>query len=77
MKVRPYNVAVYSDSNTKEVLKFVVTDAQDKKELDSGKRPVVAEFPVSILHEEDEQRKRANTLRDALTVEQVANRLDH
>lgn len=59
MKTREYIVGHTSSTDTKEIVSFFVTDCVDDEELQSGKRPTIAVFPVSQLYEAQEQEYRA------------------
>jgi hypothetical protein len=56
----------------------IVTDQDEKEYFDktAKRRPIVAEFPISILHERDIQLKRAKELRDTLNAGLVAIRMN-
>lgn len=59
MKVRTYKVANNRDTETREILRFFVTDVHNDAELQKGQRPDLAIFPVSQLYDMEEQKARA------------------
>lgn len=59
MKVRTYKVGNNRDVETKEILRFFVTDAHNDEELQKGHRPDIAVFPISQLYDREEQKSRA------------------
>ena len=66
MKVRTYKVAHSKDNETDLIYKFFVTDVHNDEELRKGRRPEIAEFPVSQLYDEEEQNARAQHYADYL-----------
>ena len=58
-KKREFLVGHNYDRKTGEYHAFFVTDCFDDAELQAGKRPQVATFPVSTLYDAHEQKQRA------------------
>lgn len=74
MAKREYSI--FTSSRGNKVFKFVVTDAYDLDEANSG-HPHVAEFHVSRRHTEDEQRERAKVFTDYMNRIVEATRIAH
>ena len=66
MKTREYVVGHTSITETGELTSFFVTDCFDDNELNSGKRPTIATFPISQLYDQYEQKQRAEQYADFL-----------
>lgn len=56
MRVRTYKVAHNRDTETREILRYFITDVHDDAELQKGQRPDIATFPVSQLYDMEEQK---------------------
>lgn len=71
---REYVVGHTTSNQTKEIIQFFVTDCRNDEELRAGKRPAVAEFPVSQLYDHDEQKARAEMYAEFLNKINAATR---
>jgi hypothetical protein len=58
---------IQSDKN----ISVIVTDATEKEMSEGSHRGIVAEFPFGVVHEEHEQRIRAQELRDLLNSDKI------
>jgi isochorismate synthase EntC len=56
---RRFTVAHSFDTKTGEIARFMVTDCVSNEELNRGRRPAVAEFPVSVLYDARQQKQNA------------------
>ena len=59
---REFKVCQTTSRTTEKITRFFVTDAIGQDELDT--RPVVAEFPISELYDEETQLRHARLFRD-------------
>ncbi len=59
MRVRTYKVVNHRDPDTQEIIRYSISDVHNDEELQKGKRPEIAVFPISQLYDAEEQLSRA------------------